>query len=217
MKNKKLIIACILVAVMLVAFCLAACDQTPNDEHKCEHQCEICHKCKDASCEESVCKEKCDCKPSPAKAPVITVTPSSMTIHAGDDVDLLLGVSATDEVDGTIKVTIADDGNFDKDVPGTYVITYKAVNSAKIEATATRTIVVEKALSALALEVQKNILGEQKWQGTKLSFANALYKASTAARQSLPQTAWLSKVATAQTAVWLTNSIPFAQAARKQK
>lgn len=92
----------------------------------------------------------------------------------------MLGVSATDEVDGTVNVTITDDNDFDNNTVGTYTITYSAKNSHNVTATATRTIVVNKALSALALEVKVNKLGETKWQGTKINFANELYKELTA-------------------------------------
>ena len=113
-------------------------------------------------------------EPEP-EAPVITVNPLSVEIHAGEEVELLFGVSATDKVDGTLNVIVLDDDDFDNETPGTYTITYKAVNSAGVTATATRTIVVGQALSQLALEVRENKLGEQKWQGKLLNFKNELF------------------------------------------
>jgi len=109
------------------------------------------------------------------KAPVITVEPERVEVYAGDEVDLMIGVSANDEVDGEIEVVVSSDGGFDSDTPGTYVITYKAVNSKGKETTATRTIVVLEPLSQLALEVRENKLGEQKWQGVRVNFKNDLY------------------------------------------
>lgn len=110
-----------------------------------------------------------------SKAPVIKVDPEVVEIYAGEEVDLLFGVSATDEVDKEVKVTVVDDGGFDSTVVGTYEITYKAINSSNLEATAKRTIRVLAPLSQLTLEVRTNKLGEQKWQGTTISFKHDLY------------------------------------------
>ena len=110
-----------------------------------------------------------------SKAPVIKVDPEVVEIYAGEEVDLLFGVSATDEVDKEVKVTVVDDGGFDSTVVGTYEITYKAVNSSNLEATAKRTIRVLAPLSQLTLEVRTNKLGEQKWQGTTINFKHDLY------------------------------------------
>ena len=174
MKNKKLIVALMLVAVMVCAFVFAACDNTNDNTHQCQHKCEQCGKCT-SDCTDEACKDKCPGHGT-AKAPVISVVPAQITINAGEEIDLMLGVSATDEVDGTVNVTITDDNDFDNNTVGTYTITYSAKNSHNVTATATRTIVVNKALSALALEVKVNKLGETKWQGTKINFANELYK-----------------------------------------
>lgn len=178
MKNKKLIVALMLVAVMVCAFVFAACDNTNGDTHQCQHKCEQCGKCT-SDCTDEACKDKCPGHGT-AKAPVISVVPAQITINAGEEIDIMLGVSATDEVDGTVNVTITDDNDFDNNTVGTYTITYSAKNSHNVTATATRTIVVNKALSALALEVKVNKLGETKWQGTKINFANELYKELTA-------------------------------------
>lgn len=178
MKNKKLIVALMLVAVMVCAFVFAACDNTNDNTHQCQHKCEQCGKCT-SDCTDEACKDKCPGHGT-AKAPVISVVPAQITINAGEEIDLMLGVSATDEVDGTVNVTITDDNDFDNNTVGTYTITYSAKNSHNVTATATRTIVVNKALSALALEVKVNKLGETKWQGTKINFANELYKELTA-------------------------------------
>ena len=178
MKNKKLIVALMLVAVMVCAFVFAACDNTNDNTHQCQHKCEQCGKCT-SDCTDEACKDKCPGHGT-AKAPVISVVPAQITINAGEEIDLMLGVSATDEVDGTVNVTITDDNDFDNNTVGTYTITYSAKNSHNVTATATRTIVVNKALSALALEVKVNKLGETKWQGTKINFANELYNELTA-------------------------------------
>ena len=98
-----------------------------------------------------------------------------MEIYAGDEIDLMFGVTAKDENGQAVTVIISDDDDFDADVEGTYTITYSATDANGLTATATRTVTVNKALSALNLEVQLNRLGESKWQGNVISFANRLY------------------------------------------
>ena len=55
-KTKKIVAMLVVVAMIfsLVAT-IAACAT-----HTCEHVCEVCHKCQDASCQDSVCAEKCE-------------------------------------------------------------------------------------------------------------------------------------------------------------
>ena len=170
MKNKRLNFVVILALISVFALALAACSIDPAPEaHVCKDKCSVCGKCT-SQCTDPVCADKCQ-----GHAPVITVEPATITIHAGEEVELLMGVSATDPVDGNVNVIIEDDGDFDKDTEGEYTITYKATNSKGLSANATRVIKVEKALSALALEVRKNYLGETKWKGTKINFKHAEY------------------------------------------
>ena len=115
---------------------------------------------------------KCECGET---IPVISVVPADLEINAGDEIDLMFGVSVTDEGDEAPRLIIADDDGFDADVEGNYTITYQAANKYGHEATATRTIKVNKALSTLTLEVRLNRLGENKWQGNLISFKNQLY------------------------------------------
>ena len=103
--------------------------------------------------------------------PVISVVPATLEIHAGDEIDLMFGVTVNVEA----NLIIEDDDGFDADVEGTYTITYMAVTETGATATATRTVTVLKALSALTLEVKANRLGENKWQGNLLSFKNKEY------------------------------------------
>ena len=149
-------------------------DEPPAD-HTCESKCSTCGLCLDADCTEDVCVNKCaghGSETPEGTTPVITVNPETLEINAGDDIDLKFGVTVTDSGDEEVRLWIADDDGFDAEVEGTYTITYTAVNKYGNEATATRTVIVNKALSALSLEVQKNLLGESKWQGTVLSFKN---------------------------------------------
>ena len=141
-------------------------------DHKCESVCPECGLCLDAECAESACANKCEGHKPAESTPVITVNPTELEINAGDDIELMFGVTVSDELDEEPKLIIQDDDGFDAEVEGTYVITYLAQNKFGNTATATRTIKVNKALSALTLEVQKNLLGENKWQGTLLNFKN---------------------------------------------
>ena len=142
--------------------------------HKCESACAECGKCTDADCTESVCAEKCEGHVV-ATTPVITVNPAEVEINAGEEIDLMFGVSVSDEGDENARVIIDDDDGFDANVEGVYTITYLAMNKFGVQVTATRKVTVLKALSALTLEAQKNRLGENKWQGTLLNFKNAEY------------------------------------------
>jgi hypothetical protein len=175
--------------VLMLVVALTACDLFPTvdtdvstteptpttptpDDHVCEHVCPECGLCLDAECAEDACKDKCEGH-KVASTPVITVVPAELEINAGDEIDLMFGVSVTDEGDPDVRVIIEDDDGFDATVEGVYTITYLAINKDGVEVTATRKVTVNKALSALTLEVQKNILGEQKWTGNLLNFKNS--------------------------------------------
>ena len=106
----------------------------------------------------------------------LTVTPATVEMYAGDDLDILMGVVAN--LTGA-SVRVSDDGDFDAEVPGTYTITYEAILGDQ-KATATRTIVVLEALSNLTLEVVKNHMTAGKWEGVLMNFENAQYHALTA-------------------------------------
>ena len=147
-------------------------DETPA--HECESVCAECGKCTDADCTESACAEKCEGHVV-ATTPVISVVPEELEINAGEEIDLMFGVTVSDEGDESPKLIIEDDDGFDANVEGVYTITYLAMNKFGVQATATRKVTVNKALSALTLEVQANRLGETKWQGTLLNFKNAEY------------------------------------------
>ena len=146
------------------------------DDHTCESVCPSCGLCLDAECAEEVCAAKCEGHQSTElSTPVITVEPAELEINAGDDIDLMFGVSVSDADDEAPRLIIEDDDGFDATLEGVYTITYLAVNKHGNEARATRTVTVNKALSALTLEVQKNVLGESKWTGTLLNFKNKEY------------------------------------------
>ena len=149
----------------------------PTPDHVCESKCPECGKCIDGACTDPVCADKCaghQQQPNES-TPVITVVPNEVEINAGDEIDLMFGVSVTDEGDEAPRLIIEDDDDFDAETEGTYVITYLAINKFNNEARATRTVIVHKALSALTLEVQKNVLGESKWTGNLLNFKNKEY------------------------------------------
>ena len=111
-------------------------------------------------------------KTDPTGTLSITVTPDTIEIYAGDDYDLMFGVTV-DNADATLR--ISDSGDFDETTPGTYTITYEAA-LGDVKVTATRTVIVLAAKSNIAVEVLKNILGDEKWPAGKLlSFANNQY------------------------------------------
>ena len=77
------------------------------------------------------------------QAPVLEV--KNTTIYQGDNLDLLtLVVSADDYEDGNIlnRVQIINDGSFNKDVLGTYSITYKVIDNEGLSATQVATVTV---------------------------------------------------------------------------
>ncbi|MDH2475776.1 immunoglobulin-like domain-containing protein, partial [Clostridium perfringens] len=81
-------------------------------------------------------------------APVITVdgvsdpanTPIEVT--AGESYDFSVGVTATDDVDGPVEVTV-DSSNVKLDTPGKYIVTYTARDSFGKETTLTREVIVK--------------------------------------------------------------------------
>lgn len=162
-----------LVALILVAvFCLAACtvpDTTTPTEAPTEPTTPV-----EPSDPENPTKPENPSNPEES-TPVIHINPAEVEINAGDEIDLMFGVTVTDEGDEDVRLIIEDDSDFDAETEGVYVITYKAINKFGKEATATRTITVNKALSAISVEVKANRLGENKWTGNIISFKNQLF------------------------------------------
>ena len=77
------------------------------------------------------------------QAPVLEV--KNTIIYQGDNLDLMtLVVSADDYEDGNIlnRVQIINDGGFNKDVLGTYSITYKVIDNEGLSATQVATVTV---------------------------------------------------------------------------
>lgn len=110
-------------------------------------------------------------------APVITVNPKEIEIYAGDEIDLMFGVSAVDDEGNSVQVIIADSGDFDEASPeeGTYTITYSAT-AFNLTATATRTITVLKELAPLTLETRTSFTKPGKWEtATTINFRHREY------------------------------------------
>src|SRR5690554_989886 len=86
-------------------------------------------------------------------APLLEVTPESVSLEFNQEYDLMTGVTARDNVDGTItdKVVI-DDGGFDNQIAGTYTITYTVKDAAGNEATKTRTITVAEMRTTIEID-----------------------------------------------------------------
>lgn len=113
-----------------------------------------------------------DSKPADPSADLeITVTPAELEIYAGEEIDLMFGVSVNN---AEASLRISDDNDFDYETPGTYTITYEAA-LGDVKVNATRTIVVLQAKSNLAVEVTFNHLGDKKWPSLLMSFPNAMY------------------------------------------
>jgi len=76
-------------------------------------------------------------------APKINVEEEVTTLTEGDDVDIMAGVTAEDNVDGDLTDDIEVDIDVDADTPGEYTVTYTAVDSSNNKAEATKKFVVE--------------------------------------------------------------------------
>mgnify|MGYP002617666319 FL=1 len=105
-------------------------------------------------------------------APVISGT-ADKTFTLGDKIAYLSGITATDDVDGEVDVEV-DKSAVDTDTPGTYKVTYKAVDAAGNVATKTANITIEKpapvagTYQALAEEILGNITTSSMSTGQKL-------------------------------------------------
>lgn len=69
-----------------------------------------------------------------------------LRVQLGSEVNLLEGVTAKDDLDGNIEVSILDLGGFNINVINTYEITYLAVDKSGNKSTAKRRIIVEEEI-----------------------------------------------------------------------
>ncbi|AGF72165.1 immunoglobulin-like domain-containing protein [Corynebacterium halotolerans] len=76
-------------------------------------------------------------------APELSVPSEDLVVRAGEQVDLLDGVTATDDVDGDVSSSIEVIGNVDTTTPGRYAITYAVSDANGNQAVANRVVVVE--------------------------------------------------------------------------
>ena len=83
-----------------------------------------------------------DVPPPPANAPTLTIIGSNpIILHLDSGTPYTeQGATAYDEVDGDISNQVQIIGNVNRNQAGTYTLTYKVVNSAGLEATATRDV-----------------------------------------------------------------------------
>lgn len=99
---------------------------------------------------------KDDGKTEEFSAPTITLAYDSVVIGKGSNYDLLDGVTVSDKYDANIRVSVKDNGGFDKDVAGKYTVTYSAKNSKDKETTKTRSVeVAEGVLPAMGAYLKK--------------------------------------------------------------
>lgn len=87
------------------------------------------------------------CKKDDITAPEVTVTGGDQTISLNSSYTEL-GATATDDRDG--EVSVSTSGAVNKDLAGTYVITYSATDAAGNTGTATRTVIVKNDAAYLA-------------------------------------------------------------------
>lgn len=115
-------------------------------------------------------------------APTITVTPKEIEIYAGDEIDLMIGVSAVDDEGNTVAVTIDEDDDFDVDSPaeGVYTIKYKAT-AFGLSAYETRTITVLAELTPITVQARSSFEKPGVWELTdKITFRHKEYHEVTA-------------------------------------
>lgn len=99
---------------------------------------------------------KDDGKTEEFSAPTITLAYDSVVIGKGSTYDLLDGVTVSDKYDANIRVSVKDNGGFNKDVAGKYTVTYSAKNSKDKETTKTRSVeVAEGVLPAMGAYLKK--------------------------------------------------------------
>ncbi|TVP97201.1 MAG: DUF5011 domain-containing protein, partial [Acholeplasmatales bacterium] len=92
-------------------------------------------------------------EPGDTIPPILTVNPETVVLEYGAPYDLMTGVSALDNIDGTITSQVqVDDGGFDPSVPGTYTITYTVSDSSDNTVTKTRTITVNEPRPTIEIE-----------------------------------------------------------------
>jgi hypothetical protein len=81
------------------------------------------------------------CKKDDATAPVVTLNGAESVTIVLNSAYTELGATATDDKDGAITPIVT--GTVNKDLAGTYTITYSATDAAGNEGTATRTVIVK--------------------------------------------------------------------------
>ena len=164
MKRTRMIVGMLLAVMLVLSFTLTACGgTTPTTQAPGASNTPTTNNNNNPTTTTS--------KTDPTGTLSITVTPSELTIYAGEEVALLFGVEASDPA---ASLRISDDGDFDSETPGTYTITYEAT-LGDVTVNATRTIIVLNAKSDLAVEVTYNHLGDNKWPGKIMAFKNAQY------------------------------------------
>ncbi|PEN79309.1 cell wall anchor protein [Bacillus toyonensis] len=77
------------------------------------------------------------------EAPVLTV-PFTTTLRVGEKFDPMAGVSASDKEDGNLTNKIKYKGNVDTSKPGKYIVEYWVVDSKRVNATATQSVIVKE-------------------------------------------------------------------------
>jgi hypothetical protein len=119
------------------------------------------------------------CTKDDTTAPVITIlgdNPYNLVLNASNYTDP--GATAEDDEDGVVDVTSdISNTNPDRNLAGTYTITYTAVDAAGNEATATRTVIVYN--EAAGLEGNYSVIDSKK----KLDYNDQIIASKTVNRE----------------------------------
>ncbi len=92
------------------------------------------------------------CSKDDVTAPVVTLNGAESVTIVLNSAYVELGATATDDKDGAITPVVS--GTVDKDLAGTYVLTYSATDAAGNEGTATRTVIVRNEAEIYAGEYE---------------------------------------------------------------
>ena len=79
----------------------------------------------------------------------------------GEEVDLLEGVRAIDDLSDTVEISIIDDGDYDPNSPGEYTITIEAKDEAGNRATITRRVMVVNETTTPEITFDAIVIGHR--------------------------------------------------------
>lgn len=96
------------------------------------------------------------------------------TIQAGEAFDLMAGVSAMTDMGMELPVVVQDNGAFDSNVPGEYIVTYGVLTRLSMESSSCHRMVTVKAASEGILRATSNIHGEEAGKTLEVSIPDTV-------------------------------------------